>query len=502
MILDKIENRQKNYGKDCKKGLLFLIVIVIIGGSLRLYQIGIDSFWIDEVGVAIASRKASFGEMIQESRSHIMAMPLDYCLSWFIARISIEEGIFRSLSAFWGTLSLIINYLFFKRLSNRGTALLSTLLFALSPFHIQYSQELRFYSSLVFFYLLVNWLFLKAIEEVNLKNWLLATIATIIGIFFHVYVILSLINFALWIWLQNIHSTNKEKVKTNFSRSLIIILIAFLSAIILFGGVSKEPIPILLYEDSFIDTIGVGMGWINFYNTEIFLNFFWGHFCLAFCIIGILSIKINKEKNKNFVLLLSIIIQIIIIIFMNYLKHYFIAPRQFLIFLPFGLYFSSIGIQTCIRQIKYVLSRLWKSKSDNSNNLLINFLLYMVIILISIPALATYYHGDKGQAEKIIKILSESLHPGELILIIPDYEVQLFNYYTRELEINKLSKSIFAASWNNVCNVDNNNFNQYLVTNIPITYEQSKLLKSCGFIQIYLPTNISRYSHSIWIKRD
>ncbi len=169
---------------------LCLVFILLTGFSTRLYQIGYDSLWNDEAGVVLVALASSVQETIKMVRSHAMAMPLDYLLTRLMTRVSLQESILRLPSAIFGTLTVAVCYNLFQLVIERRVALFGALMLSLSPLHVMYSQEIRFYSSLLFFYYLSSYLLLSAVAnyEKNRKKWLLFWLACVIGSYFHIFV--------------------------------------------------------------------------------------------------------------------------------------------------------------------------------------------------------------------------------------------------------------------------------------------------------------------------
>jgi len=126
--------------------------VILIASALRLFQLGHDGLWVDEINVAQAAVQPTVKEAVNVFRNHVMPMPFDYIIAWLVARVSIEESALRLPAAIWGILAVAVSYLLYKRLSNREMALIGALLLAVSPMHLHYSQELRFYSALIFFF--------------------------------------------------------------------------------------------------------------------------------------------------------------------------------------------------------------------------------------------------------------------------------------------------------------------------------------------------------------
>ncbi len=470
------------------------ILIACLGLFLRLYKLGSDSFWIDEVGVANAARAATISEALHIAHNHVMSMPFDYIVAWGFARLNTSEFFLRLPSVLWGTAALIASYVVFKNLSDRRTALLTSLFLAISPIHIQYSQELRFYAALVFFYLLSTWFLIRAIEKPGTENWMLFTFFTLVGIFFHVYTLLSVTNGAAWLWITHGNDPKFSHQRKSFLRSVVFLLVAFLLGLLFFGSVYTYDIPLLLDEKSIFTVIGIGLGWVPFYSIIQILPWISGFLLLALTIIGLFQNLAKKPLDRIFVLFYSIAVQIAGITLLNFLKSYFIAPRQFLMFLPFMLFFSALGFQVLLDKTSkgiYSSRKLLPIRLD--------YTLLSIVLIISFPALINYYLGDKGMAREISQILAESWQPGDLVLVIPNYEVANYFYYSQVLnEEQNLLDNLYGTDWEDLPQVTMENKAIYLITPYPLAADRIKLLKSLLFEEIYIPKFPSRYTRSVW----
>src|SRR3972149_12198524 len=132
-----------------------IIVILVLGLGLRLINIH-QSFWLDEASQAqLASPSLS---QIWSGRGGDFHPPLFYFLAHFWLQFSRSEIWLRLLPISFGLANIWLIYIFARQLFpgqnlklknwsfNNGH--LASMLLALSPFHIYYSQEFRMYSLL------------------------------------------------------------------------------------------------------------------------------------------------------------------------------------------------------------------------------------------------------------------------------------------------------------------------------------------------------------------
>lgn len=480
------------------------MTVIFTGLLLRLYQLGTDSFWIDEVGVAQVISKPSLIEMLQAAHNHVMAMPLDYVVDWVLARFGSGEGFLRLPDVLWGVLTLVVCYLFFKQFSNQTTAVLTTLFLALSPFHIQYSQELRFYAALVFFYWLVTWQLWRAIDNPTINRWVLFSLSAIIGIYFHVYVLLAAINGVFWLWVTPSTNPIRLKVRAYFMRAMSTILLAFIIGLFIFGSVyTYENIPLLMNDSSVFELLGIAFGWLPFYTPSSFLPYILGMLSLLLAMIGSIHLVRQQPRGLASVLIYSIAVQIIVIILMNSLKKYFLEPRQFIAFLPVMLFLSAHGAIALAKQVGSWLGRRGKSQENSPVNAQwLTMGLLIVFTITNVPALVNYYKGDKGKAREISQLLEHAWLPGDTILTIPNYQANTYQYYLEtEFGAGPLPSSIYAANWDAISKISSLPGDKFLITPYPLNSTNALTLATHDFQPLYIPKLISRYSQAVWVLR-
>ncbi|MBU8922503.1 MAG: glycosyltransferase family 39 protein [Bacteroidales bacterium] len=134
--------------------ILILSGIVIIAAVLRFYRLGHQSFWIDEILTAGSYASPPEGisywrKLLWDMHGPLYSLVMHY---WSIVRSS--EAWLRFPGAFAGVGSVILMYRWMSSITDWKTAMTGACLLAVSPFHIYYSQEMRFYSFLVLFVLL------------------------------------------------------------------------------------------------------------------------------------------------------------------------------------------------------------------------------------------------------------------------------------------------------------------------------------------------------------
>lgn len=480
-----------------------LVVVLAAGAALRIWDLGRTSFWLDEAGVAYAARMPTIAEMLAVVRSHVMAMPLDYLVVWLAGRIGYQEAVLRLPAAIWGISSLYVAYLLFKKIAPYPSAITGTIILALSPLHIQYSQELRFYASLVFFYLLSTLLLLNALQSPSIKRWAAFSFFHIVGIYFHPYVLLAWINGIIWISLKNgirlrqIRSLS-PLVRQGILVSALLSLAAFLVGYRLFSAGNFFSIPLMVFEEHPLTAIAAGLGWLPMNYHRFHLGLLWGWSCALLQMVGVAQIIRKRPRSSLAAMVYGLAAQVIFVIGSDLLGQYFFAPRQFIMLLPALCLIAGVGVQKIASLFSQWIARQKNGLSEHQKNLVFCIIL-AGMILASIPAIRLYRMDDKGSAQKIAQVIISYWDPGDVALITPSYDGFAYKYYLEWVEQRPdISVRLFGINEDAAAVFDNTPGSTFLITPQRITPKLLNDLDARGYKQIFSSSPYARYAKILW----
>jgi uncharacterized membrane protein len=163
-----------------KSRWLWLGLIFVAGAALRFYRIDAMSLWGDEALQYEIASVGSLSEVIREAAA-VANPPLSQIINFFFLQAGPSDFLLRLPSVLFGVASLPIFYLVATKIAPQRVALIATTLFALSPFHLWFSQEGRPYAQLLFFSLLSTQFLFAAIERGGLARWTAYVVAVIAG---------------------------------------------------------------------------------------------------------------------------------------------------------------------------------------------------------------------------------------------------------------------------------------------------------------------------------
>lgn len=150
------------------------ILLGILGLSivLRLYHLGFQGAWVDELyTLKQGDPDLSFKEL-HDINMFRDGIPHLYFLIVKFFGIIFGHTLYsiRLVSVVFGVLGVYGMYLLGKAVANKNTGYIAALLLAVHPFHIEYSQEGRSYSLLAFFVIMAVYRLVLFLKKVNLKN--------------------------------------------------------------------------------------------------------------------------------------------------------------------------------------------------------------------------------------------------------------------------------------------------------------------------------------------
>jgi len=417
-------------------------IILALGLALRLLKLGSEGFWVDELGVAQAAFAPNLRQAMAVARSHVMAMPMDYIVAWFMGRISFTEGWLRLPAALWGTFTLPAAFLLYRQMINRRAAMLGVFLLALSPVLIMYSQELRFYAPLVFFYTMASALGLRAVRYGRARDWLAFVAMTTTGIFFHLFVIFAFTNVVLFSMTYRKH--RKIPLCTLLISFFVILIVAVL-AVVQFGSLAGEHSSLFDFGPPSQVILG-GLGFLPLFPAT-WTAYIFGVILLLLTLIGV------YRAGKIISVGIAIILQIVVIFALDAQYNYFASARQLLMLLPLAGVLTARGL---IRLIVW-FNRLSRRSGSYIPYIIIRAGIMLFLLIVASFVIVPYYHTEKTSTRAILETLEPTWEPGMLTLISPGYDLPVYSYYApwlrddlRSFEHTDLENATFVISAPNI----------------------------------------------------
>jgi 4-amino-4-deoxy-L-arabinose transferase-like glycosyltransferase len=196
-------------------GPLALGLILVLSFYLRLHHLGSRPLYGDEpfFTVEIATRSLS---QITTTNLGSTLYPL---LVHFLLPLGKTETMARLPAALFGLFSVLAIFLLAKQIFGKKEGLIAALFSSISTYLIFFSQQARGYTGLLLFSVLSLYFFWRALNEGKTHLWLLYTLSTVIGIYFHLILILVIPIHAFFVALLMFHKWAQKKKKREIAFS-------------------------------------------------------------------------------------------------------------------------------------------------------------------------------------------------------------------------------------------------------------------------------------------
>ena len=379
---------------------LWLFMITVFAAALRFYRLGEWSFWIDEIfTINHAMSHYSSTELIIDNippaRNWI---PISVMLTAQTLTIGgINEWSARLSSAMIGTITIPILYFPTQKIFGARVALIALLLLAVSPWHIFWSQNARFYTSLMLFSTLALFTFYFGIER-NRPSYIL---------FFHLLLYLACSErlFALFIlpvvitYLLSLWFFSIEK-PIGLNKKMILLLF---SPFIGFGVF--EILRWSWLGSSIVgDVMDVFLGQVNTTPLRLSLSIIYriGISVILLGICGGLHTLIKKQRASVLIFIsasLPVLLLVLVSVFMFTVDRYIFATLFFWVIL------GALAVKELFAQTEGFVK-------------IVSFGVLLVLLMTSLSEVFLYYHyqhGNRPDWKGAFLIVREEMNAEDLI---------------------------------------------------------------------------------------
>lgn len=196
---------------------LWLSALAVLATVLRVVELG-RSFWLDETVSSMLAR-IDWHTFVTALLRRQANMSLYYLLLRGWIHFGNSEASLRLLSVIFGVGAVPLIYRLARELFGSRTGRIAAFLMSIHAFHIQYSQEARGYTLLVFLVVLSCHFFVRLLSSVGKSTWAVYILASVLMLYAHV--------FGVWIllaqWLCAISLSNSADTRRAVSTAAVAI---------------------------------------------------------------------------------------------------------------------------------------------------------------------------------------------------------------------------------------------------------------------------------------
>ena len=178
-----------------------LVGVLVCGAALRLYALGRESFWMDELYSITDALRFTTVELLTVLPVIKTHTPAYYVLlRHWIGLVGIDETVLRLPSVVAGVATVYVVYLVGMELFDRRRGLLAAGMVALSRFHIDHSQQVRMYAFVALLTALSFYWLVRLNERYTRRSTAGYVLATVLLVYTHPYGAFVILAGNLYVW--------------------------------------------------------------------------------------------------------------------------------------------------------------------------------------------------------------------------------------------------------------------------------------------------------------
>lgn len=369
-----------------------VFLLGIISTTLFTFQLGKESFWLDEIySVRYATHFSTFLQAVANGASSERNMWLYYIVLYGWAHLGNSEFIIRLLSVIFGVLGVITMYFLGREVAGKKTGIIAGLLLTVNTFYLQYAQEARAYSLLMFLFCLSTLFMYRVGKKYSKGALLLFFLSTFAAIFTHIFSIFFILLECGYLMFA---------LRKSRMRIFSILAIAIFDIVTLY---------LLIHNP------GRQVGWIpkpqlvQFILTYIFFCSGFVSMLIYFFTIGYGFLQRYRDPFYWYLAIVSTLPIAAVFLFSLFVKPIFIY--RYMIF----------ALPAIVLMGAMVLAQLKKN---------VSLVVLSVLILFQVHALQVYFSThSKEQWREVTAVLAQEARPDDIIIIFPSFLDGAYNYY-------------------------------------------------------------------------
>jgi mannosyltransferase len=385
--------------------LVAIAAITLLAAALRFYKLEQWSFWGDEY-ITVRNAMDVFGGGFRRLTPSLLGTHISFSL------FGVNEWSARLVAASAGVISIPVLYGLVKRQYNSQLALITSLLLAVSSWHIYWSQNARFYTLLLLFYTLALFYFYWAIEKdrpllmfLSLVFFGLAALERLIAAFFIPIVVTYIISLKIG-WFGTPRGLRWRNLSVYVLPGILFVVFLLITN------------PAL----TSVDTLFVRFGFVN--NNPLWLlsgvGFYIG---IPLLIMAAAGAVILLTRLNRFGLLLTLgfvvpLVSIVIISLFAYSANRYIFP----------------ALTSVIILAAFAIHELWRQTQGSGKLLALGVFLIMVIMPMTDNLMYyVYQNGNRDNWKAALEFVASEMEAEDRIAIV---DVPLAEYYLKRRAID------------------------------------------------------------------
>ena len=402
--------------------------LFMLAAALRIYKLNVF-YWVDE----LYTRERGGGSFWQALT--YTTYPFVDVLAWFTTRICDTEWALRLPSVAAGVVEVGAMYWLGKKAHSRLAGVIAALLVALSPFHIQHSQNARYYAFMALFATLALALLLQVSASVRLWHLLSLTLLTAVGLLTHPFYAFAGagIPIAFTLWQLGVNKSQRLAGRLKAIAAVgAAVAVGFLPLLLIAAPRLLATIAPGASDEASNEVVAASGKLIHHLTAGKFLGYIHeiaggGIFAIPILAVAVVGLGILFYKKSPLALAVVLFFAASAPLFFIRVKHFY-DSRYFTYLLPVIMLCSGVGVAWIVELFANRGSRAARKMSSRKN---LALAAVAIVSLGSLPSLGAYYrtklpHDNWGF---VARHLSDHLTEGDVLFLAATIESVGCNRY-------------------------------------------------------------------------
>jgi mannosyltransferase len=454
-----------------------LILALLLGTTLRLYRLGDKGFWGDEIWTAQAA-EYDLGYILTHSGvvPENWRPPLYLVMAHFAVSLGSKEFAIRLPAMIFGTLGIAMIYRLGRLFYDKTVGSLAALLLAISPYHLWYSQEARWYSQLAFFSMMSLFFFYRFVlprngyRKSSMKDGLGFVVGTTLVLYTHLSAFLILpaqVLFAGYVWSSQLLTGKKREriiwfrtssLFLRFSLSLIVILLLALR--LLLPILSPTSTPVSMSSDLKI-TLRLNFHLPDYASMMRFIGgllaaYSAGNTIVVYLFIGLFLLGLFFTARRQFSVAVLILLWLVgpFLAAPFWQSKFDVLPRYLIFLLPVYLVVVAKGVAVMGDRIWTSLQIRSRCLSKDSrpatgerrhgqhSGIGISLAIMATLLGLQLPAIhLNYLQGKQTDWRGLARYVEQHVRPGDVIVGEAWFQAAFTYYFNRLGDVSIINVS-------------------------------------------------------------
>jgi mannosyltransferase len=412
-----------------------LFTILIVGSCCRIYQLGTESLWLDEGASLGFANMGGPSEIVEQSKTDNNFPTYYLILYYWIALFGDSDFSVRVPSALAGIVAIFVIYKVGYLLFSRNVGIITSLILALSPFHVSLSQVARTNSLMALLALSSFYFFIKLLRREHGRpaaqiGYVLSTSALMYSHIHGVFIVFAQSTYLATVFLRR-GFASKDEARQGLGGWIllqVLLVVLYVPGLVLLASWLSNSASQSKVEWLQPPTLNYLYKSVIVYagNCPLLI------LLLTLSLLAAVQLIRSGDSDKLYLLLLWFLIPVFLPVAISIFSTPMFATRYAIGATPAFYLLAAKGVEVA----DSVFSGFRRVPQALKSNTVWPTAVIMLIVLSSVWLWDHFNYLDRAPWREVTQYVNSHAQPNDLILLYPDFDLPVFSHYFQRTDID------------------------------------------------------------------